>query len=189
MTDATLVILVAAIPTTVGSMTAAIVALASLKTSRLNGVKADEAKVLAAETSAKVNVVDAKADVIHAQTNSTNSKLASDLALANERILGMERLMAQVLATKKETALTNATLLEMAVAAPPPTDPLASLRQSVEDSKQAFADAQAKINETLEHDRINRKTGSIAIQKALDALLPNPLPNPTVVVIPLEPAK
>lgn len=174
MTDATIVVLVAAIPTTIGSLTAAAVALASLHTSRANGVKADEAKVLAVETGAKITAVDAKADVIHSQTNSMNSKLTSDLALANEKILGMERLMAQLMATKKETAATTATLLELAVAAPPPppSDPLLALQKTVEESQRALLDAQNKMTDTLEHDRLNRKTGAVAIQKALDLLIP-----------------
>jgi hypothetical protein len=148
----------------VASIAPTIAALAGLAVSLGNRWRANETKALMVETKAaqvetlkKVDAVDVKAVEIHALTNSANSKLMADLGVANEKILGLEKLFAQLLEAKKETALASAALLEAAIAAPAPEVTAALIANTAQ---------QAALTESLEHDRRNRKTAALALAAA-----------------------
>lgn len=75
---------------------------------------------------AKVDAVDAKAAEIHTLTNSANSKLQADLGVATERILGLEKLMTQMVEANKTAATAKvASDLALATASQPPMLPVA----------------------------------------------------------------
>jgi nucleoid-associated protein YgaU len=108
VTDATIVVLVAAVPTTIASITAAVVAFASLRRND------DNAKV-AAITSVQVAASNAKADTliestakIHELTNSTNSNLQKALELMTEKAAGYERIISELREAKRDTAAAQA---------------------------------------------------------------------------------
>lgn len=173
MTDTALTVILAAIPTTIGSITAAIVALAALRKTNENGMKADDNKSAVAEVSAQVQVV-------HAQTNSVNSKLSADLSVANERIQGMERQIALMNTAKHENAVTQAALLDAAIAAPAVTEvqgvvavsdnTLQDLKDTLFNVQRQFLESQEKLAAIMEHERLNRKVGTIAVHETLKAL-------------------
>jgi type III secretory pathway component EscV len=75
MTDATAAALIAQIPAVIASITAAVIAFASLRKSSDNGKKADA-------TNNKQDVLIEKAVEIHTQTNGQMSKVTSALAVS-----------------------------------------------------------------------------------------------------------
>lgn len=98
MTDATVGQLIAAIPSTVASITAAIVAFAALRKGNQNGVKADAANT-------KQDTLIEKAVEIHTQTNGQMSKLTNALDVALAKIEGLEKLIASMVAAKSAADL------------------------------------------------------------------------------------
>ena len=141
MNDATLVVVVsaviAAIPTTIGSITAAFLAFAAWRTGIENGQKADTAALATRAIGAKADTVIEKTTEIHTLANGNlteaTAKLASAsaqlteqaaaLATAHATIQGLHQLIAQALDTKHDTAIATATILAAAKAAPAVTDP------------------------------------------------------------------
>jgi hypothetical protein len=86
MTDSQLTIIISAIPSIVASITAAILAFAAWRKSLENGAKSD--------------TIIQKAVEIHTLTNSSLSALASQLAVAQQKIDGLDKLVAQMTIAK-----------------------------------------------------------------------------------------
>lgn len=87
MTDTVQLALIAAVPPTIAAM-------AALAVSIHNGMKA-------AETGKKADTIIEKAAEIHTLTNSNLSAVTKSLEVAQARIDGLEKLVAQNLAAKK----------------------------------------------------------------------------------------
>jgi len=116
MTDATVVIIVAAIPSTIAALTASFVAWAAYRQSVVNGAKqevtAGRTEVVVAatlDTAKKAETLIQNTDKIHELTNSTNSNLQKALEVAAEKIAGFERLVSAMQQEKKDTAASQAT--------------------------------------------------------------------------------
>jgi hypothetical protein len=88
----------------IGGLPATLTALAALRQGRVNEAKTDSVKSDVADNTKKTEVLVAKTDAIHDLANGNLSRLASELKLANEKIVGMERLVT-TLAKSNEQAI------------------------------------------------------------------------------------
>jgi hypothetical protein len=93
MTDLVEIALIATIPPTVAAVAGVFVSLS-------NGRKADLNKIVVDKTSDKVSDVSEKTVEIHALTNSTLSKMGTDLQVAIEKVSGLEKLVSSMQSAK-----------------------------------------------------------------------------------------
>lgn len=100
MSEATIAALIAQIPTTITSLTAAIIAFAALRKGREIDKKADA-------TNSKQDVLIEKAVEIHTQTNGHLSKVTSALDVALKEIEGLKTLVATMSEAKNAAALAS----------------------------------------------------------------------------------
>lgn len=136
MTDATIVVVVsaviAAIPTTIVSMTGAFLAWAAWRKGVENGQKADTAAIATNAIAVKADTVIEKTTEIHTLANGNLSDVTTKLATANgdlsdakaklatatAQVLSLQQLLTQANQTKQDTAIAQAALLAAAKAAP-----------------------------------------------------------------------
>lgn len=118
MTDATVVVMVAALPATIGSMTSAFLAFAAWQKSLEIGHKTDVTSEAVALSSAKTDKVIEKAAEIHTLANANFNKATSQLEVAQATIQGLQRLLDISERAKSDAAVASATILEAALVAP-----------------------------------------------------------------------
>lgn len=109
MTDQTIITLVAAIPTTIAAVGALLVSLRTAKNASESAKKADT----------KADTIIEKAAEIHTLTNSAMAKVQAALAIATEKIAGLETLIANMKAAALEASTERRTNLLVAAVSKP----------------------------------------------------------------------
>lgn len=115
MTDTALTILIAAIPPTMASVTAAIVAIVSLLKSNDTNAKIDEAATQRAIQTSKTEKLIEKTTEIHTMANGKLSTVSAALDVATETIRGMQKIIDQGAVNKVETAASQAAIISAIV--------------------------------------------------------------------------
>lgn len=96
MTDATIQTIVIGLPLTIGAIVQAVVSLAGLRQSRQAAVSSAVGVRQNTDLAKQADAIIAKTGEIKVATDGTNSSLTAALAVANERIAGLETLVASI---------------------------------------------------------------------------------------------